>query len=192
MGMKEAEMELIAGWIDDVCRHIEDIDETAGHVRGAIADPWPSSPSPASPTTTIRDRPVTAGDGGHTEFSRGMGGEVALQRRFLLGKSGQPLQESDRCRGCEARPTRQLEAEFVGLEFLVLRVALFQETGGQRGHGRRQGIGRQLGSPEPAEQGRRLVSFDRVPENDVPHFMGQNEGQLIFIPRTELDQGLGR
>jgi glycine hydroxymethyltransferase len=38
MGMKEPEMELIAGWIDDVCRHIEGIDETAGHVRGAIAD----------------------------------------------------------------------------------------------------------------------------------------------------------
>lgn len=38
MGMREPEMDLIAGWIDDVCRHIEDLDETAGRIRAEIAD----------------------------------------------------------------------------------------------------------------------------------------------------------
>jgi glycine hydroxymethyltransferase len=38
MGMRELEMDLIAGWIDDVCRHIEDLDETAGRIRAEIAD----------------------------------------------------------------------------------------------------------------------------------------------------------
>jgi glycine hydroxymethyltransferase len=38
MGMQEPEMDLIAGWIDDVFRHMEDLDETTGRIRAEIAD----------------------------------------------------------------------------------------------------------------------------------------------------------
>jgi glycine hydroxymethyltransferase len=38
MGMKEPEMDMIAGWIDDVCRHMGDPDETAGRIHAEIAD----------------------------------------------------------------------------------------------------------------------------------------------------------
>jgi glycine hydroxymethyltransferase len=38
MGMCEPEMDLIAGWIDEVYRHMEDPDETAGQIRAEIAD----------------------------------------------------------------------------------------------------------------------------------------------------------
>lgn len=38
MGMREPEMDLIAKWIDEVCRHLDDLDETAGRIRGEIAD----------------------------------------------------------------------------------------------------------------------------------------------------------
>ncbi len=38
MGMKEPEMDLIAGWIDQVCRHLDDLDETAGRIRAEVAD----------------------------------------------------------------------------------------------------------------------------------------------------------
>ena len=37
MGMKEPEMDLIAGWIDRVCRNLADPDETAGRIRGEVA-----------------------------------------------------------------------------------------------------------------------------------------------------------
>lgn len=37
MGMREPEMDLIAGWIDDVCRHIKDPEQTAGRVRAEIS-----------------------------------------------------------------------------------------------------------------------------------------------------------
>jgi glycine hydroxymethyltransferase len=46
MGMKEPEMDLIAGWIDEVCRHIEDLDETAGRIRAEIADLCAQFPIP--------------------------------------------------------------------------------------------------------------------------------------------------
>ncbi len=46
MGMKEPEMELIAGWIDDVCRHIEDLDETAGRIHAEITDLCAQFPIP--------------------------------------------------------------------------------------------------------------------------------------------------
>ena len=38
MGMKEPEMDLIAGWIDTVCRNLADPDETAGRVRAEVAE----------------------------------------------------------------------------------------------------------------------------------------------------------
>jgi glycine hydroxymethyltransferase len=38
MGMREPEMDLIAGLIDEVFRHMEDLDETAGRIRAEIAD----------------------------------------------------------------------------------------------------------------------------------------------------------
>ncbi|MCR4415276.1 MAG: serine hydroxymethyltransferase [Thermoguttaceae bacterium] len=38
MGMKEPEMDLIAGWIDEVCRHIDRLDEVAGRIRAEIAE----------------------------------------------------------------------------------------------------------------------------------------------------------
>ncbi len=38
MGMKEAEMDRIAGWIDRVCRHLDDVDETARQVRNEVAE----------------------------------------------------------------------------------------------------------------------------------------------------------
>jgi len=38
MGMKEPEMDQIAGWIDEVCRHVDDLDETAGRVRAEVAE----------------------------------------------------------------------------------------------------------------------------------------------------------
>jgi glycine hydroxymethyltransferase len=46
MGMKEPEMDLIAGWIDEVCRHLEDLDATAGRIRGEIADLCAQFPIP--------------------------------------------------------------------------------------------------------------------------------------------------
>jgi glycine hydroxymethyltransferase len=46
MGMKEPEMDLIAGWIDEVCRHIENLDETACRIRGEIADLCTKFPIP--------------------------------------------------------------------------------------------------------------------------------------------------
>lgn len=38
MGMKEPEMDLIAGWIDTVCRNLDDPEETAGQVRAEVAE----------------------------------------------------------------------------------------------------------------------------------------------------------
>jgi glycine hydroxymethyltransferase len=38
MGMKEPEMDLIAGWIDRVCRNMDDLEETTGLIRAEIAD----------------------------------------------------------------------------------------------------------------------------------------------------------
>jgi glycine hydroxymethyltransferase len=38
MGMKEDEMDLIAGWIDEVSRNVDDLDEVAGRVRAEVAD----------------------------------------------------------------------------------------------------------------------------------------------------------
>lgn len=38
MGMKEPEMDLIAGWIDRVCRHLDDVEQTVGQVRREVAD----------------------------------------------------------------------------------------------------------------------------------------------------------
>ncbi len=46
MGMREAEMDLIAQWIDEVCRHLDDLDETAGRIRGEIADLCAQFPIP--------------------------------------------------------------------------------------------------------------------------------------------------
>ena len=46
MGMKEPQMDLIAGWIDEVCRHIHDLDETAGRIRAEIADLCAQFPIP--------------------------------------------------------------------------------------------------------------------------------------------------
>ena len=46
MGMKEPQMDLIAGWIDDVCRHIHDLDEAAGRIRAEIADLCAQFPIP--------------------------------------------------------------------------------------------------------------------------------------------------
>ena len=46
MGMKEPEMDLIAKWIDEVCRHLDDLDETAGRIRGEIADLCAQFPIP--------------------------------------------------------------------------------------------------------------------------------------------------
>jgi len=37
MGMREAEMDLIAGWIDTVCRHLPDPGEVAQKIRGEVA-----------------------------------------------------------------------------------------------------------------------------------------------------------
>ncbi len=51
MGMKEPEMDLIAGWINDVCRHLDDPDDGTAHVRRAIADLCSHFPIPG-----IRDR----------------------------------------------------------------------------------------------------------------------------------------
>lgn len=38
MGMKEPEMDQVAGWIDTVCRNIQDIDQVATKVRAEIAE----------------------------------------------------------------------------------------------------------------------------------------------------------
>jgi len=38
MGMKEAEMDVIAGWIDRVCRHLADVEETAEGIRQEVAE----------------------------------------------------------------------------------------------------------------------------------------------------------
>ena len=38
MGMKEPEMDMVAGWIDRVCRNMDDLEETAGMIRAEIAD----------------------------------------------------------------------------------------------------------------------------------------------------------
>jgi len=46
MGMKEPEMDLIAGWIDQVCRRLDDVDETAGRIRGEVADLCAQFPIP--------------------------------------------------------------------------------------------------------------------------------------------------
>lgn len=46
MGMKEPEMDLIAGWIDAVCRNLDDVDETANRIRGEIADLCAQFPIP--------------------------------------------------------------------------------------------------------------------------------------------------
>jgi glycine hydroxymethyltransferase len=46
MGMREPQMDLIAGWIDEVCRHIDDPDETAGRIRAEIADLCAQFPIP--------------------------------------------------------------------------------------------------------------------------------------------------
>jgi glycine hydroxymethyltransferase len=46
MGMQEPEMDLIAGWIDAVCRHLDDLDETAGRIRAEIADLCAQFPIP--------------------------------------------------------------------------------------------------------------------------------------------------
>ncbi len=46
MGMKEPEMELIAGWIDQVCRNMDDVDATAKKVRPEVADLCSQFPIP--------------------------------------------------------------------------------------------------------------------------------------------------
>jgi len=38
MGMKESEMELVAGWIDRVCKNITNIDAEAPKIRQEIAE----------------------------------------------------------------------------------------------------------------------------------------------------------
>ena len=38
MGMKEAEMELVAGWINRVCQNIDKIDDVAPAIRREIAE----------------------------------------------------------------------------------------------------------------------------------------------------------
>ncbi|MHC4178694.1 MAG: serine hydroxymethyltransferase, partial [Planctomycetota bacterium] len=38
MGMKEPEMDLIAGWIDTVCRNLDDPEQTAAQVRVEVAE----------------------------------------------------------------------------------------------------------------------------------------------------------
>lgn len=38
MGMKEPEMDLIAGWIDQVCRHLDDPDQVTGRIRAEVAE----------------------------------------------------------------------------------------------------------------------------------------------------------
>lgn len=55
MGMKEAEMDLVAGWIDEVVRHIDDLDETAGRVHGEIADLCARFPIPGISERECRD-----------------------------------------------------------------------------------------------------------------------------------------
>ncbi len=46
MGMREPEMDRIAGWIDDVCRHMDDLESTAAKVRAEIADLCSQFPVP--------------------------------------------------------------------------------------------------------------------------------------------------
>ena len=61
-------MDLIAGWIDEVCRHIDDLDETAGRIRAEIADLWRNFPSRAfevigrgtHPSAWVLSRPFMA------------------------------------------------------------------------------------------------------------------------------------
>ena len=38
MGMKEPEMDLIAGWIDTVCRNLAHVKQTAGQIRVEVAE----------------------------------------------------------------------------------------------------------------------------------------------------------
>ena len=38
MGMKEPQMEMIAGWIDSVCRNLDDVEDTAKKVAAEVAD----------------------------------------------------------------------------------------------------------------------------------------------------------
>ncbi len=38
MGMREPEMELIAGWIDTVCRNLDDVEPTAKKIRAEVAE----------------------------------------------------------------------------------------------------------------------------------------------------------
>jgi glycine hydroxymethyltransferase len=46
MGMKEPEMELIAGWIDTVCRNLDDVEATAKRVRAEVAELCAQFPIP--------------------------------------------------------------------------------------------------------------------------------------------------
>jgi len=55
MGMKEPEMDRIAGWIDTVCRNMENIDATAERVRAEVAELCSQFPIPG-----IRQAPVPA------------------------------------------------------------------------------------------------------------------------------------
>ena len=47
MGMKEPEMETIAGWIDMVCRNIDDLDEVAPRIAAEVAELCSQFPIPA-------------------------------------------------------------------------------------------------------------------------------------------------
>ena len=38
MGMKEPEMDMVAGWIDTVCQNIQNVDTVAATVKGEIAE----------------------------------------------------------------------------------------------------------------------------------------------------------
>jgi glycine hydroxymethyltransferase len=46
MGMKEPEMDLVAGWIDTVCRNMEDLEATAKKVRAEVAELCSQFPVP--------------------------------------------------------------------------------------------------------------------------------------------------
>ncbi|MGA2502361.1 MAG: serine hydroxymethyltransferase, partial [Tepidisphaeraceae bacterium] len=61
MGMKEAEMDLIAGWIDEVCRHLDDLDQTAARVRGEIAELCARFPIPGIREAAESEEPAVAG-----------------------------------------------------------------------------------------------------------------------------------
>ena len=46
MGMKEPEMDLVAGWIDTVCKNLDDLESTARKVRAEVAELCAQFPIP--------------------------------------------------------------------------------------------------------------------------------------------------